>query len=339
MSRLRIGELLVKAGLLTPEEVEEALRAQQIYGGRLGTNLVEHGLVSETDLAAVLGRQLGVPVITREALADVPPPVIALVPASVAERFATVPFQHDEARDRVLLAMADPTNLQLSDEIQFALGRRVLLHLGPEIVVARALEKYYGVHRERRFIKLDIGGGGARPAAAAPGEASGRPAGILGRLTSARTSQELLDTLVDALTAFGRQVAFLAFDGTCLVGWGARGLLVGHEQLAALSVPVAGSPTVHAALASRAPVRVSALEDPVLRPALADVLFIECDEPLVVVPLVVADRPLGVFVLARLDARSTADPRLLAELMQRAGWQLQALHLLQCASAPLAGCP
>ena len=51
---MRIGELLVQAGLITDEQVEQALTAQRIHGGRLGTNLIVMGLVTESQLAASL---------------------------------------------------------------------------------------------------------------------------------------------------------------------------------------------------------------------------------------------------------------------------------------------
>ena len=151
---MKLGEILVHEGLLTPSQLETALTAQRIFGGRLGTNLVEHGFVSEVDLARVLARQLGVRMVDPNALASVDRRVLALVPADVARKYAAVPFAHDEATDRVSVALADPNNLQKIDEIQFALGRRIELHIAPEVMLAFALEKYYGIERPRRYVRL-----------------------------------------------------------------------------------------------------------------------------------------------------------------------------------------
>ena len=79
MATLRIGELLIQAGLITASQLQSALTAQRIFGGRLGTNLVEHGFVSEVDLARVLARQLGITMVDPGALADIDPRLIALV--------------------------------------------------------------------------------------------------------------------------------------------------------------------------------------------------------------------------------------------------------------------
>src|SRR6185295_18028171 len=109
VATLRIGELLIQAGLITPSQLQQALTAQRIFGGRLGTNLVEHGLVSEVDLARVLAQQLGIAMVDPGALSDIDTRVLAVVPRAVAQRFSVVPFSHDAARDKVSLAMADPT--------------------------------------------------------------------------------------------------------------------------------------------------------------------------------------------------------------------------------------
>jgi hypothetical protein len=197
------------------------------------------------------------------------------------------------------------------------------------------------VPRERRFIKLDVGSSQAASAkwSAAQEAAPAHSSGVLSRVIAARTSQELLDTTVDALTAFGRQVVFLALEGTNLTGWGARGLIGDSGQLLRVSLNAGASPLVRSVLGSRSPVALASLDDPVLRPALHDLLFVDCDERLVVMPLVVADRPFGIFVLARLEPKRTPDPSLLAELMQRIAWRMQALHLMECVCAPLSGCP
>ena len=70
---IRIGELLVQDGVLTPEQVEKTLTAQKIYGGRLGTNLIEQGYVTEHQLAAALSRQLGIPLVEADRLAKIRP--------------------------------------------------------------------------------------------------------------------------------------------------------------------------------------------------------------------------------------------------------------------------
>ena len=144
MSHLRIGQLLVQSGLLTEDELAEALTAQQIYGGRLGTVLVEHDFVDEDELAEALARQHGMRRVTREHLTEVPADVLATVPSAVATRFQVVPFSLDEERKVLWLAVSDPADLNRQDELQFALERPVELALAPEILLKPALAKHYG---------------------------------------------------------------------------------------------------------------------------------------------------------------------------------------------------
>ena len=93
VATLRLGELLVGEGLITRAQLDSALTAQQIFGGRLGTNLVEHGFVNEVDLARLLAKQLDVPMVDPNALAEVDDRVLALIPGDLAREYAVVPFR------------------------------------------------------------------------------------------------------------------------------------------------------------------------------------------------------------------------------------------------------
>src|SRR5437763_9931661 len=103
----KIGELLVHGGHLTPEGLEEALDWQVLYGGRLGTNLLELKLVEEQQLARALGRELGVEVAWGPI--EVDDKMISLVPKHVAERNEFVPWKIEKRRIKVLCT--EPTRL------------------------------------------------------------------------------------------------------------------------------------------------------------------------------------------------------------------------------------
>ena len=105
---IRIGELLVQDGVLTPEQVEKALTAQKIYGGRLGTNLIEQGFVTEHQVAAALSRQLGIPLVDSDRLTTIRPEVKASIPREVVERFRVLPFDCSPDGKEVSLASAEP---------------------------------------------------------------------------------------------------------------------------------------------------------------------------------------------------------------------------------------
>src|SRR5262245_24896629 len=112
--KLRIGEMLLKAGILTRQQLEEALKAQLIYGGKLGTNLVEHGFVTEEFLTSFLSKQCNIPAVDPHELEEIPGYVIESIPRETAERHKVVPFK--KGNRRLDLALIDPTNLRAIDE-------------------------------------------------------------------------------------------------------------------------------------------------------------------------------------------------------------------------------
>ena len=152
--KLRIGELLVKAGILSRHQLEEALNAQLIYGGKLGTNLVEHGFVTEEFLTSFLSKQCNIPAVDSEKLNEIPQEVIDSIPRELAERHKVVPFRKDKRRLDV--ALIDPTNLKAIDEVAFKSGRMVRPHVAAEVAILRCLERYYQIPKPRRYIHIDL---------------------------------------------------------------------------------------------------------------------------------------------------------------------------------------
>jgi hypothetical protein len=152
---LKLGELLVARGLITPEQLEDALFIQRQGGGRLGTNLIELGYVSDEDLARCLSEQLSIPYVRAEALENIAPEVIARVPRKLAEKYRTVPVRFHNGE--LYLCMADPQNFAKVDELKFALNTRLHLYVITEVTLNFALERYYGIRREVRL--RDVSGG------------------------------------------------------------------------------------------------------------------------------------------------------------------------------------
>ncbi|HYQ81224.1 MAG TPA: hypothetical protein VEP68_06975 [Anaeromyxobacteraceae bacterium] len=149
--RLKLGEIIVQSGMLTWEQLEEGLRAQMVYGGRLGTVLVELGLVTEDALAKVLSEQLRLPVASREQLDDIPAHVLKLLTPQQAERLHAIPF-HQEGR-RLDVALVDPSP-DVMDEVQFTTSMTIRPHIAPEVYLTYMLEKHYGIPRLTRYIRL-----------------------------------------------------------------------------------------------------------------------------------------------------------------------------------------
>jgi hypothetical protein len=155
---LRLGELLMAKGLLTPEQLSQALRGQAIFGGRLGTNLVEMGFVTEDQIATCLGQQLNLPCARPQWVASIPRDAIACMSRDMAERYRVIPLRK-EGRE-LHVGMADPQNLERIDELSFAVGCPLRPYVITEVTLNYALERYYGIRREVRHLKL----AGAEPA-------------------------------------------------------------------------------------------------------------------------------------------------------------------------------
>ena len=160
--RIRIGELLLANNALTSEKLDDALKAQLIYGGRLGTNLLELGLIQENELARVLSSQLKLPKVGLEDLESVPREVLDLLSPELAERFEAIPFRLETRKLHV--AMVDPSNVEAIDQLRFATGIQVVPHIATEVVIVHCLERHYQKLRPQRYIRLPDDPMFARPA-------------------------------------------------------------------------------------------------------------------------------------------------------------------------------
>jgi type IV pilus assembly protein PilB len=141
----KLGEILVRENILTPQQLREALDYQREHGGRLGFNLVKLGLVSDDMVTAVLSRQYGVPSVNLD-LFDVEASVIRLIPREVADKYSVLPLSRVGAT--LTLAMVDPTNVFAMDDIKFMTGLNIEPVVVSEAGVQEAIEQYYGGSRE-----------------------------------------------------------------------------------------------------------------------------------------------------------------------------------------------
>jgi len=153
---MRLGELLVSAGKITPAQLEETLKGQAIFGGRFGTNLVEMGYLDEHDLAHFLSKKTGIPHASPEQLMDVPPQIIRLIPEETVRKHRVMPIALNNRK--LTLAMVDPTDFATIDEISFATGYIVVPIIAPELRMLTALEKHYQIKRQVRYISVEGGG-------------------------------------------------------------------------------------------------------------------------------------------------------------------------------------
>lgn len=138
----KLGELLVKAKLISQEQLEEAMVAQRREGGKLGSIVVRMGFCTDQDIVSFLGMQYGVPAADLEQWPPIDAPVIALIPAELANRHKVLPLQR--TGNVLTLAMADPTDIFAMDDVRFHTGYNVDPVVSSEMGLLRAIEKYYG---------------------------------------------------------------------------------------------------------------------------------------------------------------------------------------------------
>ncbi|HSS45242.1 MAG TPA: hypothetical protein VLO07_07860, partial [Thermoanaerobaculia bacterium] len=148
----RIGQLLVRADLVSENNLSRALGVQNFAGGRIGTLLLERGSVNEDDLGKTLGLQHGCEYISGRVLDEILPVTIAALPAKFAIKHGVIPYDRGESYLKIVLR--DPGDLRILDELFFVTGRKIIAAVSPEVRIYQALEKYYGERRTPRFAIL-----------------------------------------------------------------------------------------------------------------------------------------------------------------------------------------
>ena len=137
----RLGELLIKRNFISPEQLQKALQEQKLKGGRLESNLVRLGYVKEDDLLSFLSAQYRVPSIKLSRI-EINPNVIKLIPSSSTKKHFIIPISR--IGPKLTLAMADPSNIVVIDEIKFMTGFNVEPVVASESEIIDAIKKYYG---------------------------------------------------------------------------------------------------------------------------------------------------------------------------------------------------
>ena len=144
----KLGEILVRENLINPQQLREALEYQRSNGGRLGSNLVKLGIISDDVITAVLSRQYGVPSINLE-LFQIEEETIKLISHEVALKYSVMPISKVGAT--LTLAMADPTNVFAMDDIKFMTGLNVEPVIASEASLQSSIGKYY-----KTTTKIDV---------------------------------------------------------------------------------------------------------------------------------------------------------------------------------------
>jgi type IV pilus assembly protein PilB len=137
----KLGELLVRANIVTAEQIEQAMKVQNQDGGRLGYTLIKLGFVDEGEITQFLSKQYGVPAINLANM-QVDSSIIKLVPSDVARKYQVLPISRQGAT--LTLAMTDPTNVFAMDDVKFMTGYNVEPVVASELALEDGINQYYG---------------------------------------------------------------------------------------------------------------------------------------------------------------------------------------------------
>ncbi|MCC6749574.1 MAG: hypothetical protein IT371_18055 [Deltaproteobacteria bacterium] len=186
MARKRLGELLVEAGVIDELQLRSALAEQRKFGRPLGRVLVEMRMVSEDAMVNVLSHQLNIPAVKLDSR-PLEPAALRLLDLEFCQRYACVPFAYQERGKFLDVAMADPTNQEIFDQVRVRTRCNVRPYLSGVMSIDTALKRAYpssvtpteppeswmGVRTDEPMFELD-GRRGTPPSREVPAIATGR---------------------------------------------------------------------------------------------------------------------------------------------------------------------
>ena len=193
MARIRLGDLLILAGLIDELQLQSALSLQKQWGGKLGDVLVNNGFLDEMMLWRGLSKQLGVPLVSlpEERLA---PGLEKQVPLALCEKHSIFPLQRDDKA--LTLATSDPNNIGGLDEVAFRVGTRLRIVLAPDREIEWAIRRYHQGDpspcpppRTKRIADETKAAAPTAPPLAAPASAPASAAPSLGQSTQTSAAE------------------------------------------------------------------------------------------------------------------------------------------------------
>jgi hypothetical protein len=253
---LRLGEALVKEGLVTNQQLAKALERQVIYGGRLGTNFIELGYLTEESLVKFLGKVFGLPYADPKAFEGIKREIVDAITPEMAERYLVIPI--DREPKRLHLAMVNPTDLRVIDEIRFITGFEIVPYIASELRLLYALERYFGIRRQVRFISpiwpiqlmSDARNAGPEVAAAKGTALASELAGtetapeakpldkLSQRLVEAKDREEIASVILESASASLKRVALFVVKSNSIVGWKGSGDQLSDEMMVQIELPL-----------------------------------------------------------------------------------------------------
>ena len=224
---------MVRDSLITKEQLRLALERQVIFGGRIGSNLVELGIIREPELASFLSKFLKFPPADPSIITAIDPETISCISKETAEKYKAVPFKKD--RNRLHVAMIDPSSFASVDELSFVTGYDILPYSITELRLLYALEKYYGTERDLRYISIF---GKEEEQDQSKDKNKENLTKVKGEFTDARDKEEIIGILLSEARRVASRVAIFVVRGDKISGWKSKGLNVENIEI------VTGTPSL-----------------------------------------------------------------------------------------------
>lgn len=151
--KLRLDEILVREGLISQDQINDALMRQQAHGGKLGSQLLYHRYLDEPSLVRALALQFSCEGVVLSSL-EISPEAVAMIPQKVALARRVMPFAFDAEKRLLKVAVPDPHDADLRDELRFIIKEKKIklqLYVAAELSLQTAIAKHY----EGRDITLE----------------------------------------------------------------------------------------------------------------------------------------------------------------------------------------
>ena len=143
--RVRLGKMLVDAGLLTGEQLKKAIDAHKKVGGRLGSTIVKLGYIQEKTLTEFIGRQQGLAIVEIDELV-IPENLVKKIPRNIIEKHEIIPI--GIKGETLTIAIADPFDFDALEELQLVVDYKIEMNLAPRSSIVKAIRDIFGEKKE-----------------------------------------------------------------------------------------------------------------------------------------------------------------------------------------------
>jgi len=220
---MKLGEALVKEALITRQQLDQALKRQIQFGGRIGTNLLELRYIDEAELTKFLSKYFKVPAAPLDLLNNIPEDIISSINVDIIDKYKILPFKKE--RSRMHTAMLNPKDIRELDELRFITGFDIIPYVISEMRLLYSLEKYYGIKRNVRYVSLSDR---FNPETKVEEDSINK---IKIAFTEVKDKEEIAGLLLNEAYKIAKRTALFTIKSGTIMGWKGRGLNVDNFSL------------------------------------------------------------------------------------------------------------